>query len=153
MLNDDTDETDSTYVPAQNFTLDQRDKALDVASKIDPYKLVGDDARHQILEGDINAFAYHRAVMLLIASDLKTVQMDRYTKENYNRWYRNSHALPNSVYDAWLLINHTTRRGFDVQLFFQRFPGMKKRFPDFEEFGRLSDSEGEGVVIFIITLM
>jgi len=39
--------------------------------------------------------------------------------------YREENAEPNSVYDAWLLINQTTRREFDLDLFLERYPGMK----------------------------
>ena len=78
-MNDEVidDDGDAAYVPATNFTTDQRDKALRDASTVDPYKLIGDDERHQLIEGDINRVQYHRAVMLLVCSRLNTVKFDR----------------------------------------------------------------------------
>ena len=128
MISDSSDE-EVPYVPARNFTVDQRDHALEIASDIDPHRLHGDDPRHQFLSGDINAFEYHRAVMLLIESRMRTAHIARYTEENYRRWHRNNYAEPNSVYDAWLLTNEKAREQFDLHLFFQRFPGMKRKFP------------------------
>ena len=67
----------SSYDPTQNFTVDGKDRALRMASDIDRFRLVGDDPRWQYLEGDINSHEYHRSVMLLVCSNLRTATFDR----------------------------------------------------------------------------
>jgi len=80
-LDKDVDEQSSDeqqqYKPTENFTLHGKDRALRLACEVDRYKLAGDDPRWQWLEGDINAPAYHRSVMLLVCSKLRTVTFDR----------------------------------------------------------------------------
>ena len=145
------------YTPFENFTTDAKDKALQMTSEIDPSRLAGDDPKHQWLEGvPINSTIYHRAVMLLVCSHLRTAKWDRYkivtikartnlsfschitydvilspryTEDNYHRLYREGYPGTNSVYDAWLLLNKTSRKEFDLKTFFRRYPGMKSQLP------------------------
>lgn len=81
-----------------------------------------------IVSGDINDYAYHKAVFWTTMSKHRWASLnpteddlERFERRRRNHWYH-----PDSMYDAWLLIEDTPRPEFDVDL-------LKARFPHWEE--------------------
>lgn len=72
----------------------------------------------------MNAFDYHLAVFLVTMStkhwddlDLTEDDMQRFVRRRNHGWEK-----PDSMYDAWLLIEGTQREVFDMDAFRKRFP-------------------------------
>ena len=76
-----------------------------------------------IYEGDVNSRRYHQCVPLLSVDRYKRAG---YCEEDLIRFQireRNSSEDPDSLYDAWLLLEEKQSKEFNYELFMLRFPG------------------------------
>ncbi|XP_065066524.1 uncharacterized protein LOC135692361 [Rhopilema esculentum] len=85
---------------------------------------VREESRCFVTFGPINVFSYHKAVFLLITSKPNWDLLDATDEdlERFQRRRRLSWKKPDSMYDAWLLIEGTPRPEFDIKLFSETFP-------------------------------
>ena len=77
-----------------------------------------------VATGDINEFSYHKAVFLVTMSKRhwKELNPNDEDLERFRRRRKYDWSKSDSMYDAWLLIENTPRKDFDIQLFKERFP-------------------------------
>ena len=72
-----------------------------------------------VATGDINEFSYHKAVFLATMSKRhwKELNPNDEDLERFRRRRKYDWSMSDSTYDAWLLIENTPRKDFDIQLF------------------------------------
>lgn len=115
----------TAFDPYDNFTKEDRYEAVKAASEIDPdyYSI---DHRLQITTGPTSSQDYLKSVMLMIASNLRILQLTHAQEMHLQVLADRKSPEPNAALDAWILLHGKRRKEFDVNLLIFTYPGMKK---------------------------
>ena len=101
------------FDPYDNFTKEDKYEAVKAASEIDPdyYSI---DHRLQITTGPTSSQDYLRSVMLMVASNLRILQLTQAQEMHLQVLADRESPEPNAALDAWILLHAKRRKEFDV---------------------------------------